>query len=228
MLWGSPSQQGPAGQRREGEAGTAMKGATWTTLRSLAEPGHRSLCPQQGCGERGEGGVREGSLPGMQAQVGFYRAGVKSQGQGCGGRPWRRQWGVGPGTPRPCLLIASRWGYHVSKHSHWGTRSLGTRQMASGEWGWAGTRGLSHSGEGLAGPQALQAYPPPGLSSCLTGGSLRPSGSPTDSGVRPGLLGRGAKGARGAWDTQFLTPARCQPAPQAPHSPWSLGARPEL
>lgn len=57
VLWGSPSQQGPAGQRREGEAGTAMKGATWTALRALAEPGHRSLSPQQRCGG---GGVRVG------------------------------------------------------------------------------------------------------------------------------------------------------------------------
>ena len=71
---------------------------------------------------------------------------------------------VGPGTPSPCLLIPSRWGRHVSKPSSRGSRSRGTRQMASGEWGQVGTKGCLRPWGG-----AGWASSPPGFPSSRPG-----------------------------------------------------------
>lgn len=115
--------------------------------------------------------------------------------------------GGGHGTPRPCLLIPSRGGHHVSKPSSRGSRSPGTRQMASGEWGRAGTKeplrprggaGWASSSLGLSSTRQL-LMPHREILEAL-GESCRFWGQAWAAGER----GQGVGGAR---DTQFLTPA---------------------
>lgn len=167
-----------------------------------------------------------GAVPISGMWVGSHMARVKSQGQSRWGREGKvtiePQIQYHPTPPElsrlctpstneglcgPLLMTHSRWGHHVSKPGSWGTGTPGDRQMAGAEGRGAGLaqRGLSHRVGGVGGVGGAGSGWLCLCSAAFPHLSHAPSaapevlGSPLDSGVRPGQLGRGTPGRGGAW-----------------------------